>query len=328
MVAMITELIIIKLISYGTNWITKFEVNEDRAEWFYYIFAKLEEPILDNTADDLRKLLDFFVEERAKLKSKEDAMLFHYNRLITIISEYFGQVQLTEDALPSKKRWRSRMWEESQRKKPRKEIVSIPINFRDFADEEDEEEDYEEEEYYEEYSEKPKEVEDGEIVEKEEGELEDGEVEEGEIVETTNAESDIQPSEDQQNDQNLNYENSQYAGYDYTYTAETDQQYLPQPDGTQPDSTVQQPDGTMQQADGTQDYSQYVQTLDEHGNPVYWDYNYYAAYYQTYPESTQNSENQNTNPTIDTPTQQEQHTSPTIDTPTPQQSTQPDSHPQ
>jgi len=175
-------------------------------EWLYWLFAKLEEPILDSTADDLRKILMKCCEERAALVSKEDPILSQLNKLICIITEYFGQVEsyqiawdpyndlLVESHKKNKKRWRSHIWEENKRKKPKPtDIVSIDLSefFSNCNDNDDEEEYVEEEEDYSNYKGHQGEIElgeiesgelePGEIPYEEPGELEPGELEPGEI---------------------------------------------------------------------------------------------------------------------------------------------------
>jgi hypothetical protein len=62
--------------------------------WLYHLFARLSEPLPRSTSADLRELMIVCSRLRAATPSLEDALAQQLNALITIITKYFGQVEM------------------------------------------------------------------------------------------------------------------------------------------------------------------------------------------------------------------------------------------
>eukprot|EP01125_Pyxidicula_operculata_P011762 TRINITY_DN384_c1_g1_i1.p1 TRINITY_DN384_c1_g1~~TRINITY_DN384_c1_g1_i1.p1 ORF type:complete len:401 (+),score=97.35 TRINITY_DN384_c1_g1_i1:120-1205(+) len=146
------EMAVIKLIGYFATWIetSNLSINENIATWLYALFIRLEEPIFDSSASDLRTILLRCGKQRSELPNKEDPILPILNILISIITQCFGQVESYDENTinrnqDSRKRWRSEVWEESQRKKlktgEKEPIIIFPFFMGGDDDDDDDDDD-------------------------------------------------------------------------------------------------------------------------------------------------------------------------------------------
>lgn len=85
----IDSLTAVTLLSYYTRWIGESDVLHYHANWLYHLLLKIEEPILRDTASDLRDLRYRCSVTRSKMESVEDQSLPLLNTIITLITKYF-----------------------------------------------------------------------------------------------------------------------------------------------------------------------------------------------------------------------------------------------
>eukprot|EP01127_Copromyxa_protea_P006600 TRINITY_DN1659_c0_g1_i1.p1 TRINITY_DN1659_c0_g1~~TRINITY_DN1659_c0_g1_i1.p1 ORF type:complete len:632 (-),score=200.62 TRINITY_DN1659_c0_g1_i1:57-1952(-) len=86
-------LTVITLISYHVSWIGEEDVMPYQANWIYHLMLKVEEPILRETASDLRDLRYRCSLTRSKLDSADHESLQPLNSIITLISRYFKVIE-------------------------------------------------------------------------------------------------------------------------------------------------------------------------------------------------------------------------------------------
>jgi hypothetical protein len=88
------ELTNASLISLSLLWLRENNeiITQHDAKWFYFFFARLAEPLLRNTASDLRELVLIFSTQRSTLTDPNDPMKDELNGLIVIINKIFGQM--------------------------------------------------------------------------------------------------------------------------------------------------------------------------------------------------------------------------------------------
>jgi hypothetical protein len=89
------ELTNTNLLSLSLQWLRENNgvLTHREAQWFYFFFARLAEPLLlRNTASDLRELVLLFSTQRSTLADPTDPMKDELNGLIVIINKIFGQM--------------------------------------------------------------------------------------------------------------------------------------------------------------------------------------------------------------------------------------------
>lgn len=90
---------IIKLLSYHIEWLEKARFSHEQGEWLYALLLCLEKPLDPDTCALLRSLSRVCSSLRSSLVDPEDEALKPLNTIITIISQYFDQKDMSDNFL-------------------------------------------------------------------------------------------------------------------------------------------------------------------------------------------------------------------------------------
>jgi len=91
---------VIRLILYHIDWLERHPVfSHEQGEWLYALLLCLEKPLDPDTCSLLRRLSRICSTLRSKLSDPHDEFLNPLNLLITIISDYFDQKDMSDNFL-------------------------------------------------------------------------------------------------------------------------------------------------------------------------------------------------------------------------------------
>lgn len=88
---------IIKLITYHIEWLEKAKFSHDQGKWLYALLLCLQKPLDPDTCALLRSLSRVCSSLRSSLFDTNDEALKPLNSIITIISQYFDQKDMSDD---------------------------------------------------------------------------------------------------------------------------------------------------------------------------------------------------------------------------------------
>lgn len=90
---------VVKLLAYHIEWLEKAKFTHEQGEWLYALLLCLEKPLDPDTCALLRSLSRVCSSLRSNLVDPEDEILKPLNSIITIISQYFDQKDMSDDFL-------------------------------------------------------------------------------------------------------------------------------------------------------------------------------------------------------------------------------------
>lgn len=88
---------VIKLITYHVEWLEKAKFSHDQGKWLYALLLCLETPLDPDTCALLRSLARVCSSLRSDLSDADDEALKPLNSIITIVSEYFDQIDMSDN---------------------------------------------------------------------------------------------------------------------------------------------------------------------------------------------------------------------------------------
>lgn len=88
---------IMTLIKYHVEWLKVLKFTHNQGEWLYALLVCLQKPLAPDACDLLRSLSRICSSLRSDILDPEDEALVALNMLITIISHYFDQRDMSDD---------------------------------------------------------------------------------------------------------------------------------------------------------------------------------------------------------------------------------------